>query len=69
MDKSTFAEKVIDALGGTGEVARLCQVSDPAISAWKKEGIPKARLMFLRLAKPKIFKGELAENPKEETKS
>lgn len=42
------AVQVIDALGGTAEVARLCEVRMPSVSDWKREGIPHARMMFLR---------------------
>lgn len=42
------SKAVIDALGGTNEVARLCDVRMCAVSLWKREGIPRARLMFLR---------------------
>lgn len=48
-------DEVIDALGGTSAVASLCDVTDPAVSQWRHDGIPKARLMFLRLAKPEVF--------------
>lgn len=48
--------QIIDALGGTSEVARLCEVTPGAVSQWKTEGIPKPRLMFLRLARPKVFR-------------
>jgi hypothetical protein len=47
--------KIIDALGGTGEVAKLCEVTDAAVSQWRRDGIPKARLQFLRLARPDVF--------------
>lgn len=40
---------LIDKLGGTSEVARLCRVSSQAVSKWKREGIPQARLMYLNL--------------------
>lgn len=53
--------QIIDALGGTARVARLCEVTDAAVSQWRIEGIPKARLMFLRLAEPKAFKQLEAE--------
>jgi len=46
---------VITALGGTFAVAKLCDVRPPSVSVWRKTGIPKARLMFLRLARPDIF--------------
>ena len=53
--------KIIDALGGTNSVAELCQVSAQAVSQWRTDGIPKARLMFLELAKPEIFKATASE--------
>lgn len=55
MELDQEACRVIDALGGTGEVARLCEVSDAAVSQWRKDGIPKARLQYLRLARPDVF--------------
>ena len=47
---------VIDLIGGTTEVARICEVEPQAVSQWRKSGIPKARLMFLKLKRPKIFR-------------
>lgn len=49
--------QIIDALGGTAEVARLCDVKPPSVSEWRTSGIPKARLMFLKLARPDVFEG------------
>jgi hypothetical protein len=46
---------LIDALGGTNEVAKLCDVRPQAVSQWRSEGIPKARLMYLRAIRPDIF--------------
>lgn len=57
---------VIDALGGTFRVAELCEVRPPSVSAWKKHGIPRARMMFLRVARPEVFKA-LEEKALEET--
>lgn len=48
--------ELIDELGGTAEVARLCEVSTAAVAQWRINGIPKARRMFLRLARPSVFK-------------
>ena len=48
---------VIDKLGGTSETARLCDVSPASVSEWRKNGIPHARLMFLKLARPDVFSG------------
>lgn len=49
------ASRVIDALGGTCAVARLCEVRPPSVSEWRIAGIPKARLQFLRLLRPDLF--------------
>jgi hypothetical protein len=61
MDQDQEAGRVIDALGGTGEVARLCEVSDAAVSQWRRDGIPKARIQFLRLARPEVFEQPAGE--------
>ena len=47
--------EIIDALGGTFRVAELCDVRPPSVSGWRKNGIPRARMMFLRLAKREVF--------------
>jgi hypothetical protein len=52
---------IIEALGGTFRVAKLCEVRPPSVSGWKKHGIPDARLMFLRVVHPEVFKA-LEEN-------
>jgi hypothetical protein len=49
------ANKIIDALGGTSEVARLCRVKPPSVSEWRTNGIPPARLQFLQLLRPDVF--------------
>ncbi len=46
---------IIDRLGGTAKTARFCEVTASAVCGWRKQGIPKARLKFLRLARPDIF--------------
>lgn len=55
MTKELNASNIIDALGGTSKTARLCGVKDPSVSEWRQTGIPKARLMYLRLARPDVF--------------
>jgi hypothetical protein len=50
------ASEIIDALGGTAQVARMCEITSSSVSEWREKGIPKARLMFLRLARPDVFK-------------
>lgn len=49
------ANKVIDLLGGTGATAKLCETSPGAVSQWRRDGIPSARLMYLKLARPDVF--------------
>lgn len=49
------ANQIIDLLGGTSEVAALCEVSTSAVSQWRNDGIPRARLMFLRVVRPDVF--------------
>lgn len=49
------ANQIIDALGGTFAVANLCNVRPPSVSEWRRNGIPSARLQFLRLARPEVF--------------
>lgn len=53
--KNTEHLKIIEDIGGTGVTASVCEVSSQAVSKWKRTGIPKARLMFLREKFPKIF--------------
>lgn len=47
--------RIIDLIGGTSATARLCNVEPPSVTEWKKNGIPNARLMFLKLARPDVF--------------
>jgi hypothetical protein len=47
--------EIIEKLGGTAEVARLCEVQMPSVSEWKATGIPKARLMYLKAIRPDLF--------------
>lgn len=45
---------LIDKLGGTAEVARLCRVSSQAVSKWRRDGIPDARRMYLLAIRPDL---------------
>ena len=56
------ANQIIDALGGTAVVAKLCEVRLPSVSQWRKAGIPRAREQYLRLLRPDVF-GEPATQP------
>ena len=49
------ASKIIDTLGGTAVVAKLCRVKPPSVSEWRKNGIPDARLQFLEVIRPDVF--------------
>ena len=42
------SSKVIDALGGTGEVSRICGVTTAAVSQWRKKGMTRAFALYLR---------------------
>lgn len=56
MDNLTASE-IIDRLGGTTEVARLCRIKPPSVSEWRATGIPPARRQFLELLRPEAFAG------------
>lgn len=53
----SFANTVIDRLGGTTAVAKLCECKPPSVHQWRTDGIPNYRLQFLRLARPEAFEG------------
>ncbi len=57
MDKPTDSE-IIDRLGGTTEVARICQIKPPSVSEWRATGIPPARRQYLELLRPDVFEIE-----------
>jgi len=38
---------IIDLLGGTAKVARMCKVDPAAVSNWRIRGIPADKYMFL----------------------
>ncbi|EMR0463398.1 hypothetical protein [Stenotrophomonas maltophilia] len=56
MDNLTASE-IIDRLGGTTEVARICRIKPPSVSEWRASGIPPARRQFLELLRPEAFAG------------
>ena len=33
----------------------MCEVNDSAVSQWRKDGIPRSRLMYLRAVRPDVF--------------
>ena len=49
--------QIIDAIGGA-KLARICETSPQAVCQWKTNGIPKARLQYLKLLMPEYFSPE-----------
>lgn len=47
--------RLIDDLGGTGTVAKMFGIEPPSVSYWRLHGIPKARLMYLKVIYPSKF--------------
>ncbi|NCC41500.1 MAG: Rha family transcriptional regulator [Gammaproteobacteria bacterium] len=50
------ANHIIDALGGTKAVADLFRIKPPSVSEWRKKGIPSARMDYIKLAYPNLFR-------------
>jgi hypothetical protein len=44
--------QIIDKLGGTNAVARLCECRPPSVSEWRNSGIPNARRLYLLAIRP-----------------
>jgi len=45
----TYADQVIDALGGTTAVALATEAPTSTVHSWRKIGIPSSRLAHLKL--------------------
>lgn len=54
---NTQATTIVERLGDTAEVARMFEVRMPSVSDWKKSGIPKARMMFIKAVRPDVLEG------------
>lgn len=54
---NTHAAAVIDKLGGTAAVAKLFRIRQPSVCKWRNAGIPKARIMYLEVARAKELRG------------
>jgi DNA-binding transcriptional regulator YdaS (Cro superfamily) len=52
--------EIIDTLGGTTKVARLCNTSLPSVSMWRKKGIPPDRMIFLAAQLEKATEGKVS---------
>jgi hypothetical protein len=62
MDTTHPDSKIIDRLGGTAAVARMCNVKQPSVSEWRTRGIPPARRQYLELAHPSAFLADAAND-------
>lgn len=40
-------KQIIELLGGATKVAKLCEISVPAVSQWQNNGIPHTQMVFL----------------------
>jgi len=54
--KQQEANRIIDAMGGTSKVADVFGITTGAVSQWREDGIPEARLFSIKLLNPKLFK-------------
>lgn len=54
---------LIDKLGGPTVVAKLLEVTPQAVSQWRDKGIPRARMMYLRLVRPDLFQSVRTPEP------
>lgn len=45
----TYADEVIDALGGTSAVAKRIDAPVSTVHSWRRMGIPSSRLSHLKL--------------------
>ena len=52
--------EIIDTLGGTTKVSKLCLVSPPAVAMWRKTGIPADRMIFLAAQLEKATEGKIS---------
>jgi DNA-binding transcriptional regulator YdaS (Cro superfamily) len=50
--------EIINLLGGTSKVSRLCGVSPASVSQWRKKGIPKDRLIFVAALIERLSEGK-----------
>ena len=55
--KTNKAEVIVNLLGGTQQTADMCHITQSAVSQWvSKDLIPPARMMYLKLARPDVFR-------------
>lgn len=51
----TNTSKLIDALGGNKKVAKTCDITEQAVSQWRKKGMPKPWQKLFKQRNPKVF--------------
>ena len=51
---------IIQFLGGTFAVAKMCKVSPPAVSQWRTNGIPKDKLVLMACELEKKSEGRFS---------
>ena len=56
MEKEISAKQIIDALGGPAKVSREFKITSEAVTQWKRNGIPHGRMMYIKVAYPKLFR-------------
>jgi DNA-binding transcriptional regulator YdaS (Cro superfamily) len=49
--------KIIELLGGTTKVAKLCNISPPSVSQWRNNGIPPDKLIFMAAELERLSQG------------
>lgn len=45
----SYADRIVDAMGGTSAVAQMSKTPTSTVHSWRKNGIPDARLDHLKL--------------------
>ena len=48
---------MLDLLGGTAKVAKMCKCDNATVSSWRKRGIPHGHLLFLAARIEKVSHG------------
>lgn len=65
----SFVNAVIDELGGVNHTAKLCEIKPASVCDWRKKGIPRARLMYLKLLCPRLKAWAQLPSPTPEAQS
>lgn len=61
MEERKFTEKVIEEFGGPTKLSEMLSLKPNVVSMWKKRGIPRAWLMYLRERYPTLKAWQLAD--------